>query len=295
MFFGAQQQRLLRDAKRRGVKTELLDQYNTMVDSINANTSTRKKVLEELRQRHESFKEISTASSLSDESLTTAAAVYRFDEAKDFSALGLSEENERAVRNFIAQADAKRYLDSSGIEELLNFGKASEASRFAPSDISRSMDEDDLRAVTLGDDVVDSSVTNPSTYRRITDNWKQSKLYEAFGDPIVKKSSYALVGLIAASLLYSGAKDRSQDDMSGPPLLPGGSAYESMVQREPSVPNVSMFSGYNQGTSYSVNIEGSQSQIDSFSSVAGGNGSSTIYRGLPQLGRDPYPELAGSI
>jgi hypothetical protein len=56
-----------------------------------------------------------------------------------------------------------------------------------------------------------------------------------------------------------------------------------------------MFSGYNEGTSLQVNIEGSRDQIDSFTSVAGSNASSTMYRGLPQLGRDPYSFLAGSF
>jgi hypothetical protein len=295
MFFGAQQSRRLRNAQRQGRSLDLVGSYNSMVDSMKADSATKKTILDQMIENHERFKRISVASTLSDESITAAAAIYEFSEKKDYSMLELSQENERLVRDLIADSQAKRFIDESGIDELLSFGR-SPAQGLAPSNIDDILDPEQIRSITLGQQIGDDQgVVNPSTYRRITDNWKDSKLYEAFGDPIVKRSSYALVGLIAASLLYSGARDRSQDDMSGPPLLPGGSSYEQMAQRQANLPDVSMFSSYNQGTSYSVNLEGSQDQIDSFSAVAGGNGSSTIYRGIPQLGRDPYPTLAGSF
>ena len=296
MFYGAQSQRRLRDADRQGRRLDLVDQYNSMIDDIKANKATQKEVLDQMISNHERFKRISITSTLNDDSLMAAAAIFQFDERKDFSILGLTAENEKMVRDMLADAEARRFIEDSEIDELLSFGRGSDPTRFAPPGMDRVLGDEDLRAISLGEGIGDDlGVVNPSSYRRITDSWKSGKLGEAFGNPVVKKSSYALIGLIAASLLYSGAKDRSEDDMSGPPLLPGGSSYEQMTQRQSNVPDVSMFSSYSQGTSYSVNIEGSQDQIDSFSSVAGANGRSTMYKGIPQLGRDPYPTLAGSV
>jgi hypothetical protein len=123
---------------------------------------------------------------------------------------------------------------------------------------------------------------------------------EFFDTPIVKKSAYAAAGLVAASFIYSAQKnkDRTQADAAGPPLLPGGSAYENLPQRQAQVPEASIFSGYNEGVGYTVNIEGSREQAEAFSnsigSVARGPINSTMYKGLPRLGKDPYPEIASS-
>lgn len=288
MFYGAQQERRIRDANRQGRSMSLVDEYNDMIDSLKADSSTKDTVIEEFRQSIDRFNRTKSAASLSDELLTSAAAIYQFGE-KDFSILELSAENEQMVRNLIQDANARRYLAETKIDDLLSFGGGTGAERFAPSDISRILSDEESRAISLGTEAVGD--VSPASYKRLT----KESLGQMFENPTLRKGGYAAVGLVAASFLYSAAKDRSQQDMTGPPLLPGGSAYESLAQRQPQVPNVSMFSGYNEGTSYAVNIEGSKDQIDSFSSVAGGNGSSTIYRGIPQLGRDPYSMLAGSF
>lgn len=293
MFYGAQQQRRLRDAQRQGRSLDLAQSYNEMVDTLKSDASTKKIVIEEFKQGLERFNRTSVNARLSDEMSTGAAAIFQFGSEKDFSLLGLNAENEQMVRNLLADSNARRFLDESGIDELLSFGGGPGAERFAPPDTSRLLSADETNAITLADNMTEEAA--PSAYKRIGESFRSGKLGEAFQNPLVKKTGYAAIGLLAASLLYSKAKDRSQGDISGPPLLPGGSAYEAMAQRQSQVPNVSMFSGYNEGTSYSVNIEGSQDQIDSFSSVAGGSGNSTIYKGIPQLGRDPYSMLAGSF
>lgn len=293
MFTGARYQRRLRNAAKQGRASSLVEQYMSMVQAIKSDSATRDDVIEGFKQSLSEIQATSPNAKLTDEMVMKAAAIHEFSDVKDFSLLGLIQDNENMVKDLLGDADARRFLDESGIEELLNFGRGSDALGFAPPEYGPMLDTEDLRAITLGEEGVE--VVNPSTYKRITDGWKDTKLYEAFGNPTIKKSTYAAVALVAASLLYSGAKDRTQDDISGPPLLPGGSSYEQMAQRQANMPNVSMFSSYNQGTSYAVNIEGSQDQIDSFSSVAGANGSSTIYKGIPQLGRDPYSTLAGSI
>ena len=122
---------------------------------------------------------------------------------------------------------------------------------------------------------------------------------KAFENPTVRKAGYAGLAIIAASFAYQHSKGRTPEDVGGPPLLPGGSAYEQMPQRSPQMPQTSMFSGYNQGTSYSVNLEGSSDQINSFRSAAGsvapGSVNSTMYKGLPNLGSDPYSQVASSF
>lgn len=293
MFNGARYQRRLKNAERLGRSSSLVDEYMSMVASIKADSGVKDDIIASFQQNLNRIQRISPTNKLTDEMILQATAVHEFGSEKDFALLRLVKENENMVRDLLGDVQARRFLDESGIEELLNFGKTSDAIGLAPTDYSSILDPEDLKAITLGEETI--GAVSPSTYKRITDGWRETKLYEAFGNPVIKKSAYAAVGLIAASLLYSGAKDRTQDDITGPPLLPGGSSYEQMAQRQANLPNVSMFSSYNQGTSYSVNIEGSQDQIDSFSSVVGASGSSTIYKGIPQLGRDPYSTLAGSI
>jgi hypothetical protein len=293
LFAGAQHSRRLRDAQRQDRSIALLDNYNAMVTSMKADSATRQTILDQMTESHERFKRISLASTLSDESITAAAVVYEFGGERDFSLLGLTEENERMVRNLIANSQARRFLDENeGLEEILNFGRGESDARLRPRG---SLSADDVERMTLSADGPPDGPAPTRNYKQFMDSWRDGQLGEAFKNPTVKKSAYAAAALIGASLIYSATKDRTEDSISGPPLLPGGSAYENLAQRQAVMPNVSMFSGYNEGTSLQVNIEGSRDQIESFGSVAGPNASSTMYKGLPQLGRDPYSLLAGSF
>jgi hypothetical protein len=295
LFAGAQYSRRLRDAQKQGRNIDLVNNYNLMVDEVRGDSGTQRQVLETMRQNVARLnRETATlADTVMDDLLSQAAMVYEFGAEKDFDALGLSEENNRIVRNLIADSQARRFLDQNdGVEEILNFGRGSDAAALEPR---RTLSAEDMDRVTLSGDGPPDGPPPTRNYKSFMDSWRDGQLGEAFKNPTVKKSAYAAAALIGASLMYSATKDRTPESASGPPLLPGGSAYENMAQRQPQMPNVSMFSGYNEGTSLQVNIEGSRDQIDSFTSVAGSNASSTMYRGLPQLGRDPYSFLAGSF
>lgn len=296
LFAGAQYSRRLRDAQKQGRKIALVNNYNSMVDEVRGDPGTQRQVLETMRQNVARLnRETATlADTVMDDLLSQAAMVYEFGTEKDFDALGLSEQNSRTVRNLIADSQARRFLDQNDgdVEKILNFGRGSDAPALKPS---RTLSAEDMDRVTLSGDGPPDGPPPTRNYKNFMDSWRDGQLGEAFKNPTVKKSAYAAAALIGASLIYSATKDRTPESASGPPLLPGGSAYENMAQRQPQMPNVSMFSGYNEGTSLQVNIEGSRDQIDSFTSVAGSNASSTMYRGLPQLGRDPYSLLAGSF
>ena len=296
LFAGAQYSRRLRDAQKQGRNIDLVNNYNSMVDEVRGDPGTQRQVLETMRQNVARLnRETATlADTVMDDLLSQAAMVYEFGAEKDFDALGLSEENNRIVRNLIADSQARRFLDQNdgNIEEILNFGRGSDAPALEPK---RTLSAEDMDRVTLSGDGPPDGPPPTRNYKSFMDSWRDGQLGEAFKNPTVKKSAYAAAALIGASLIYSATKDRTPESASGPPLLPGGSAYENMAQRQPQMPNVSMFSGYNEGTSLQVNIEGDRDQIDSFTSVAGSNASSTMYRGLPQLGRDPYSLLAGSF
>ena len=188
-------------------------------------------------------------------------------------------------------------MKTYGVEDLLRRGPASAASGLSPTELS--LTDEERRLVMEGVGGREPLNVPSAPYKRIGEAFKEGKLAEAFGNPIVKKSAYAIVGLMAASFIYQSKKDRGEQEIAGPPLLPGGSAYESMPARSPQIPGGSMFSGYNAGTGYSVHLEGSREQIESFTnsagSVARGPINSTMSRGLPQLGRDNFSEIAGSF
>jgi hypothetical protein len=86
------------------------------------------------------------------------------------------------------------------------------------------------------------------------------------------------------------------DDMTGPPLLPGGSAYEQQYPTR--VPEIGTFnsSGYDPGMSYNVSVNGGYEDMQRFNEAARGfiNGSTstTIYEGLPNMTQDPYRTIA---
>lgn len=109
------------------------------------------------------------------------------------------------------------------------------------------------------------------------------------------------IGATAAGLAVLALKikkDRTPEDISGPPLLPGGNPYEtipSAVSSLPQAPNAES----NMGTSYNVSINGDQEQINQFMAAAGSLTNArvqgTIHNSLPNLGGDSYDDIAGSF
>lgn len=250
----------------------------------------------------EDFKSNSQTRATIDDARQAAAFLISVQEDANVSS-SLLQEDIIAAKKILQLSESRRYLAAlkmgdTAMSDVLRFGGRSSASNFAPPPID--LDEETRAKVFAGlTDDAGGAQKAPSSYKRITESWRDGKLGEAFGNPIVKKSAYAVAGLIAASFIYSATKDRGEQEIAGPPLLPGGSAYESMPQRSPQIPNQSMFSGYDRGNSYTVHVEGSRDQAEAFrqsaGSVAKGSINSTMSRGLPRLGRDPYSEVAGSF
>lgn len=139
-----------------------------------------------------------------------------------------------------------------------------------------------------------SEVAMP-TYKRInfeslSQLWQNNKLFKGA----------AVLGAvtIAGSLVYRHYAGRSNDDMKGPPLLPGGSPYEQLpVQNQQSL----KYSApeYNPGLSYDVSVYGSADQINRFNEDARGltNGpvDATIHNMIPSVTGDQYSRIASSF
>jgi hypothetical protein len=164
--------------------------------------------------------------------------------------------------------------------------------------VSGSNISDDARRIVSeansADDVTSVAKTN---YTRIQDFIKNGSLRELFDDKLIKRSTLAMAGLAAFGFVYSARKERTQDEMTGPPLLPGGSAYETDFPRQvPTISDLKYLNPTTLGMQYKINVSGSQQDIEKMqylaSGVVGGNVDSTIYNSLPRLGRDPYSEVA---
>lgn len=93
-------------------------------------------------------------------------------------------------------------------------------------------------------------------------------------------------------------KDHTAEGVAGPPLLPGGSAYERPATETMEYPSFSPASNGDLGVSYNVDVAGSQDQMQKFinasQSVSESGSNATIYSGIPNVGKDPYQEIASS-
>lgn len=302
LVYASQRARELKFLKRQEGIENLANQLDDMIAQTKLMTSEdRADILRQSRDVLESHVRMNT-SRVSDDHRLAAAFINFFEPESGLDKMGLDEDTLLISRRILQFSNARRYLSETGMEDVLSYSGTGQVADFAPTAL-----DDEVRARVLsgalGDDqeeaLANLAQENRGKYKRVTDSWRSGKLGEAFDNPIVKKSAYAAVGLMAASFIYAAAKDRGEQEMSGPPLLPGGSAYENLPQRTPQIPEPSMFSGYKPGVGYSVHIEGSRDQIEAFGnsarSVAKGPINSTMSRGLPQLGRDPYSEVARSF
>ena len=135
------------------------------------------------------------------------------------------------------------------------------------------------------------------SFTKIQDFVKSGAMRELFQDKIIRNSTYAIAGLVAFGFIYSARKERTQEEASGPPLMPGGSAYESDMPRNvPSLSDLKYLNPIVRGMQYKINVMGSQQDMDKMQylagNVVGGPVDSTMYSSLPRLGRDPYSEIA---
>lgn len=292
MFSARQQERAVSFLTRQEGISALADQYDDMVQNFDAmSVEERREIL--AISEDMIGKSRRGVAAVDEDQFRIAAGLLTKNAERSIESLNLDEATEKAVRQMKLLQTARSQLSEFGdeMDEVLSFGGRASAAGFAPDMVDLTDDERANLFRGLDGEVMGETARPTETgYKRIGK--------EFFDKPIVKKSAYAAAGLIAASFLYSASKDRTQEDAAGPPLLPGGSAYEAMSQRDPQMPETSMFSGYNEGVGYSVNIEGTREQAESFSrsigSVARGPVNSTMYKGLPQLGKDPYSQIASS-
>lgn len=144
---------------------------------------------------------------------------------------------------------------------------------------------------------IDSSLpqARDTPYKRFTFD----TLKDIFSSEKAKKTSLILGALVAGSFMYQSSKDRSQEDMSGPPLLPGGSAYETGYPTR--MPQIGSYSPANIGPSmsYSISLNGSYQDVQRFGSSLGnmdmGRINTTMYNSLSSANRDPYSAIASSF
>jgi len=139
------------------------------------------------------------------------------------------------------------------------------------------------------------SNVNPSKFKRLDMDY----LTEQFSKPSVQKTAIAAGLLIAGSFLYQNKKDKTTEDAAGPPLLPGGSAYEQgYPTSNVSVPQIGGQASAS-GMSYKVSLYGSRQDVERFQQAASGltNGpiNSTMYNRIPSVTSDPYQQLASSF
>lgn len=181
----------------------------------------------------------------------------------------------------------------------------SEAEDAAGALLPRLMDPSDVPASAIDDivspaeDLARSGVAR-TAYKRIGDSFRDGALGEAFRNPIIRRGAMAAVALAGFGFVYSARKDHTDSDVIGPPMLPGGSAYEEGYPRQMAQPSSPSMQGQQgPGMQYKVYTSGSQEDAERLSSILGGvvDGpiNSTMYNSLPQLGRDPYSSVASSF
>lgn len=166
-------------------------------------------------------------------------------------------------------------------------------------DLAR-VDKEMLESVGIGASSVPTSMFKAAKYRRfaLKDIQKGGKYFDLISSPGMKKGLIGMSALIVGSFAYKAYKNRTHDDMSGPPLLPGGSAYEGgMPTRIPNLGSQDM-GGYNPGINYNVSLYGDRKSVSEFNKQAGGlvngNISTTMYNRIADVGRNPYSSLASS-
>ena len=149
--------------------------------------------------------------------------------------------------------------------------------------------EDITRSVA--DDIGDVQLPNYTRFKhtQLKGLWKNNKTFKA--------AAIATAATISGSLIYTAYKGRSNDDMKGPPLLPGGSAYEAMPASNPQIREYPA-PGYDPGSSYSVSIQGPRDKMEAFNEDARKLTNqpidTTIYNRIPSVTDDPYARIASS-
>lgn len=245
-------------------------------------------------------------------SITGAKALSEAIDEGTMLSTALTEPQALAVGEYTAESEAIASEESRIIRALAENErlKAEQAALMAEVEMrgtgtiaagTADMNEDFTRGISsaLSGDDYTSLLGSNTTFKRMKDFVKGGELGDLFANNKIFKNSVLTAGaLIAGSFLYSAFKDHTSDDIKGPPLLPGGSAYEDQYpNRLPEIPEIGTVN-YNPGVSYKVNLYGDYDNVETFRSSAMGLGNfdmnTTMYNKIPDVGRDPYAEIASS-
>jgi hypothetical protein len=163
---------------------------------------------------------------------------------------------------------------------------------------SAEVGEDIIKTLEDVDDAIPP--VRPTKYTRFKDAFKSEAIMDAFNDKLIRRGALAAVALSAFGFIYSARKDRTEDEIMGPPLLPGGSAYETDYPRNlPSISDLKYLNPTTLGMQYKINASGSEEQMQKLQALVGsvvdGPVDSTMYNSLPRLGRDPYNNIASNF
>jgi hypothetical protein len=162
------------------------------------------------------------------------------------------------------------------------------------ANISEDADEELRKLINLVNETEDSGSARPAVYKRFTEKLDDFKnLFKE--DKLIRRGTLAIAALAIGSLAYSEIRDRTVDDVAGPPLLPGGNPYEQNYPTRGYQLGDFGGGGYNQGASYQVSIQGGRDEIEKFNAAArgfvNGNLSTTIYNNIPNMRKDPYSSM----
>jgi hypothetical protein len=137
-------------------------------------------------------------------------------------------------------------------------------------------------------------------YKRISEAISDGTIKKLMDKPYVRGTLIGTAALGAFGFIHSARKDHTEEDIQGPPLLPGGSAYDSAYPGNTlnlQNPNYMLSSGQN-GVTYKVNVSGGYSAArrfgDSVQSLIPGASSATYYNNIRDLQADPYAQMGSS-
>jgi hypothetical protein len=254
-------------------RKEFYDKYFNLIDEKEIKNQVRKRALEGQDEQ--------------------VQAVLKMIFEKEDALEGLSDDQADNVRRARAIYGANEMQEKVAQKTQDNLRSAGQA---VTEDRAESKFKKILRNMLAGEDYAEAA--DKTKYKKISKFMKEDLANLFSENKIFRNSIYGMGALIAGSLLYSAVQDRSPENVGGPSLLPGGSAYEQYPQRAPQMPRIPDQS-YNPGVSYKVNLYGGRSDIEEFTRVFSGFGENmdvdtTMYSGMPEVGRDPYQEIASS-
>jgi hypothetical protein len=205
--------------------------------------------------------------------------------------LGRPGETSEAMNAFMYHVSGRKQLEQAGEQ-------AAEAMKgfFSGSDIPAATRD----AVARSRSTARTAFSVGTAYKRMTESFKTGALGDALKNKGVRTGLAAAAALSVFGFVKSYRRDHSADDASGPPLLPGGSAYESgYPTRQAVIENLRTLNPLTRGMQYKVYTSGSSSDAEKLRSMVGGvtdgQVNSTMYSSLPLLGQDPYSQVASKF